>query len=226
MTLANSGIISQGQRDNLSRPRRSGGWRFGLATAENASVDPRTTRPALRERQHFPPPGPGFLLVDAARNPIFFNSEAIQILAGGRATHVQGPVEDLLQERVQSLLVDQVTCGLIPEFVSGGQSFVCRTFPIESRNTPPGPLLAVLMERIQPEGFNCREIGVKYRLSQREQETIELLVQGLTSKEIASHMQISPNTVKVFIRLTMMKTGVNTRAGLVGKIFQSMSQRQ
>jgi DNA-binding CsgD family transcriptional regulator len=31
-------------------------------------------------------------------------------------------------------------------------------------------------------------------------------------------MQISPNTVKTFVRLIMVKMGVSTRSGLVGKI--------
>jgi DNA-binding CsgD family transcriptional regulator len=31
-------------------------------------------------------------------------------------------------------------------------------------------------------------------------------------------MNVSPNTVKTFFRLVMMKMGVNTRAGIVGKL--------
>jgi DNA-binding NarL/FixJ family response regulator len=52
----------------------------------------------------------------------------------------------------------------------------------------------------------------------REQETVELLTLGLTSKEIASRMNISPNTVKAFFRMVMTKMAVTTRAGIVGKI--------
>jgi DNA-binding CsgD family transcriptional regulator len=44
------------------------------------------------------------------------------------------------------------------------------------------------------------------------------LLQGLTSKEIAQRMGISPNTVKAFLRLVMVKMGVSTRSGIVGKI--------
>jgi DNA-binding CsgD family transcriptional regulator len=55
-------------------------------------------------------------------------------------------------------------------------------------------------------------------LTQREQETVKLLLQGLTSKEIAGRMGISANTVKAFVRLVMIKMGVSTRSGIAGKI--------
>jgi len=58
----------------------------------------------------------------------------------------------------------------------------------------------------------------RFGLTPREQEAIQFLLQGLTSKEIAGHMKISPNTVKSFLRLVMVKLGVSTRSGIVGKI--------
>jgi len=47
---------------------------------------------------------------------------------------------------------------------------------------------------------------------------VEFLLQGLTSKEIANRMGISPNTVKAFLRLVMVKMKVSTRSGIAGKI--------
>jgi DNA-binding CsgD family transcriptional regulator len=47
---------------------------------------------------------------------------------------------------------------------------------------------------------------------------------GLTSKELATRMNISPNTVKAFLRLIMIKMGVTTRAGIVGKLFDQNGQ--
>ena len=43
-------------------------------------------------------------------------------------------------------------------------------------------------------------------------------MQGLTSKEIAVRMKISPNTVKAFLRLVMVKMKVSTRSGIAGKL--------
>ena len=61
------------------------------------------------------------------------------------------------------------------------------------------------------------EISAQFGLTQREGEAVEFLLQGLTSKEIATRMQISPNTVKAFLRLVMVKMKVSTRSGIAGK---------
>ena len=61
----------------------------------------------------------------------------------------------------------------------------------------------------------------QFRLTQRESETVDHLIHGLTSKEIAVRMKISPNTVKAFVRLVMVKTGTSTRPGVIGKILEA-----
>ncbi len=52
------------------------------------------------------------------------------------------------------------------------------------------------------------EISKRFGLTPREQETAHLLGEGLTSKEIATRMNISPNTVNSFVRLMMVKMNV------------------
>ena len=61
-----------------------------------------------------------------------------------------------------------------------------------------------------------------FHLTEREREVVELLIQGLTNKEIAGRMNISPNTVRAFIRMVMGKLGVSTRSGIVGIVFRSI----
>jgi DNA-binding CsgD family transcriptional regulator len=58
----------------------------------------------------------------------------------------------------------------------------------------------------------------EYDLTGREVETVILLLEGLTSKEIANRMNISANTVKAFIRLVMLKLNVTTRSGIIVKV--------
>jgi DNA-binding NarL/FixJ family response regulator len=58
----------------------------------------------------------------------------------------------------------------------------------------------------------------EYRLTPREQETVTLLANGFTNKEISARMGVSVNTVKAFIRSVMLKVGVRTRAGIVGRL--------
>jgi len=57
------------------------------------------------------------------------------------------------------------------------------------------------------------EIAERFGLTCREQETVQFLLEGLTSKEIAQRMQNQPNTVKAFIRLVMVKMGCRLDPG-------------
>ena len=69
------------------------------------------------------------------------------------------------------------------------------------------------------EDFELRALNFchKYHLSQREGEAVRFLIEGLTNKEIAARMGISPDTVKVFLRLAMMKMEVSSRSGIMSK---------
>jgi len=79
----------------------------------------------------------------------------------------------------------------------------------------------VLIERGAGESFSAVQVSEKYHLTSREQQVLMYLLEGLTSKQIAERMKISANTVKVFLRLIMIKMGVSTRAGIVGKAVTS-----
>jgi DNA-binding NarL/FixJ family response regulator len=58
-------------------------------------------------------------------------------------------------------------------------------------------------------------------LSQREKETLEFLVQGLATKEIADRLGLSIHTVDTHLRNIYRKLHVNSRAGAVGKMLQA-----
>jgi DNA-binding CsgD family transcriptional regulator len=87
----------------------------------------------------------------------------------------------------------------------------------------PEGFLIVMLERTGNEVVMIAEISERYGLTARERETVEFLLEGFTSKEIAERMKISPNTVKAFIRLVMVKMGVSTRSGIIGKLAGSRS---
>jgi DNA-binding CsgD family transcriptional regulator len=56
------------------------------------------------------------------------------------------------------------------------------------------------------------------RLSPREQETAQLVAQGLSDKEIARHLNIATTTVRTHLENAFRKTGASNRAGLAHKI--------
>jgi DNA-binding CsgD family transcriptional regulator len=63
---------------------------------------------------------------------------------------------------------------------------------------------------------------LKFRLTERERGTVELLLEGLTTKEIAQRMNISPNTVKAFLRTVMLKLEVSNRSGILAKVLGTL----
>jgi len=62
------------------------------------------------------------------------------------------------------------------------------------------------------------EVSKQFNLTRRERDALEYLLQGLSSKEIADRMTVSPNTVKAFLRLVMIKMGVSSRSAIMAKI--------
>lgn len=79
--------------------------------------------------------------------------------------------------------------------------------------------LAVLLERASAKSVSLAPLAERFHLTIRELEVAQFLLQGLTSKEIGLRMQISPNTVKAFLRLIMVKMGVSTRSAIIGRAF-------
>ncbi len=57
-----------------------------------------------------------------------------------------------------------------------------------------------------------RTISLQNLLSKRELEVFRLLMQGMTNKEIASSLRISPKTVEEHLVSVYRKMGVTSRA--------------
>jgi len=164
----------------------------------------------------------GLILVDGSGRPVHYDPESIAVLTYPQHTKSSARIEDLLQREVQALLLglgaSHATSGAA-EFTSGRRRYLCRAFALTGRSGNGSRLMTgLLLERHTPKKVNVAEAAEQFHLTQREQETIRLLTLGLTSKEIATRMNISPNTVKTFFRLVMTKMGVNTRSGIVGMI--------
>ena len=154
----------------------------------------------------------GFVLFT---EPIYANETALQILtypdALGRSS--------LAKKRIASIVGSQTLDSDFREttFRSGKRLYVCRCLVLKQRDRQATPLRAMLLERRVGNRNGLHEASQRFHLSRREHETVCHLVNGLTTKEVAARMSISPNTVKQFVRLAMSKMGVSTRAGIVGK---------
>lgn len=71
-----------------------------------------------------------------------------------------------------------------------------------------------------PERLALGQVALQFRLTQREQQAVALLLQGLSNKEIAETMGVSSNTVKAFLRMVTVRMGVSSRSGIVTKILE------
>lgn len=160
---------------------------------------------------------PGLVLATLALEPIYLNAAALAILAYPPHSSVSMP--DVRASLCRVLRADVCESPVTAPFVSGRRQYLCRTMVLDSRMIgAESRLVALLLERQPREPLRLTEMSRRFRLSPREAETIGHLVHGLTTKEVAQQMRVSPNTVKQFVRIAMSKIGVTTRSGLVGRM--------
>ena len=171
----------------------------------------------------------GFLLLDASLQPIYASEEALAILAYPEVPSKNKDLGNSLQSKIRSLLHSNGNHnghhnGFSPskflnEVASGKRRYQIRAFSMKSNlGIERGPAIALLLERSHRGAFNLESLARKFCLTQRESETVDLLIQDLSTKQIASRMNISPNTVKAFLRSVMIKVGAKNRTGIIGRI--------
>ncbi len=193
------------------------------AEGESPSVDP-SPRPKVDEVP-LKPSEAGFLLLDSSLRPIYANQDAVRVLLYPNVPKGSKAAMQEVKKRVEALIVGRLpTLGTpsLVEFPSGRRRYLLRAFSLDAHvKSAMQPAFAVLIERGHHVLLELANVCSQYNLTNREFETMRLLLDGLTSKEIASRMKISPNTVKVFLRQIMLKMGVTTRAGIIGKFVSS-----
>jgi len=84
------------------------------------------------------------------------------------------------------------------------------------------PGAGVSGQRKRRSGANHLEEGflAKYRITKREREVLQLIVQGLNNREIADHLFISEQTVHVHRKNMMRKLDVGNTASLVRMAYE------
>ena len=158
--------------------------------------------PVDGETWHPRPSSPGLLLMDSAFKPICSNDEAIRILAYPDNPREINSLDSFLAEKLRSAFLNHQSSPqspLLTEFMSGKRHYLCQAFSLNSRRENSfHPTVALLFERGLRGSIDVSQIAEQFHLTQREREAVECLMQGLTGKEIANRMKISPNTVKAF----------------------------
>lgn len=172
----------------------------------------------------------GMLMVDFSLNIIAADRGATAILYDpNRPLNEQGRVSWLSLSALEALRDKQHNdpCPSRVGFRVGKHLFSCRTYVVEPKNgLLSRALLALHLTRESQVQDALHEVGIEYHLTDREQEALVGISMGLTSKELADQMSISPNTVKAFTRLIMLKMGVTTRTGILGKVLEKNSRQR
>lgn len=173
---------------------------------------------------HTTPTRPGLIVVDNSLGVVAYNGEAVHILTYPDLPEKIRHLDSWLTNKIRvDLAGKQSPPRFVEEFRSARRMYHCRSFPLDVRSqngngtSASGGMLVVLLERRSNEAVRISEISQKFGLTAREQETVQYLLEGFTSKEIAQRMKISPNTVKAFLRLVMVKMNVSTRSGIIGR---------
>jgi DNA-binding CsgD family transcriptional regulator len=181
---------------------------------------------SMRRRQLKSPIG--VLLLDAQLRLVHHTVEAAMILEYPRK-----PRESVALDKVLPAIRSQIASppkaaeASSRQFTSGRRRYECRAFLLDSpgrtsrgSDDPLQPKIVVVLERVFPQALDVARWCEAFQLTGRESETVKLLLKGLTSKEIADRMNISPSTVKSFLKLIMTKVGVSNRMGIIAKILR------
>ncbi len=164
---------------------------------------------------------PGLILLGLSNGDVVCNKEAIRILTFPSTTVNMRRFSALIASKFPTLFRDIEASGAdshkVIELISGKRRYICSRWLLDLQGQQTQPV-AILLERQASPDLIMHELCMQLQLTPRERQAVAYLVRGLTSKEIAKEMGISPNTVKTFLRLVMTKAGVSTRTGLLGRV--------
>jgi len=103
--------------------------------------------------------------------------------------------------------------------VADGSVMTCEvTRILESGDHGSGAVLALMQPAVSDSAVRVDEFASNYRLSPREQEVVQLLVQGQTTTAMADQLGISPHTVRDHLKHLYRKTETGSRSELLGLI--------
>jgi DNA-binding CsgD family transcriptional regulator len=86
-------------------------------------------------------------------------------------------------------------------------------------HTGDGDAVAVIIEEPSPAEL-APVLMMAYRLTKQEQTITQLVCRGLSTRELAERLHITPNTVQDHLKSIFDKTGVRSRRELVAAILQ------
>lgn len=160
---------------------------------------------------------------------IYYNAEAAQILTWPEDPRKVSALDRVIEGKLRPMVeAEGMSACTTNRFLSGRRQYVCRTGSLtipgamlSQSQSDSGRIVTALLERDDTIHVDSCPDAHFFHLTAREIETGKLLAIGLTNKEIGLRMDVSPNTVKTYLRSIMIKTGASTRSGIVGKLLEA-----
>jgi DNA-binding NarL/FixJ family response regulator len=154
--------------------------------------------------------------------PLYVSTEAARILLHPKQSPPMASAAKAIAGAVRDLIAGgspQGDSGRFGYLNTGGRSYLWNITRCDEWTAHETPWNYVLMlRRAELPEAKIKTICQQFHLSPRQEETLTYLFQGLTSKEIAGFLNLSPHTVKIHIRALMTKLQVTTRTALVGRV--------
>ena len=165
----------------------------------------------------------GLVLLDPALKPIAFNREAAVILSYPNVPSAEQTLVPCIPDEILDAVRSRGSSSnllLATYFNAGQRKYVCQAYSMTCSEPLPRAVIALLLHRKSSATEAINEVAADFRLTKRETQALSGICLGLSSKDLAKQMNISPNTVKAFLRIVMVKMGVTTRAAVVAKILE------
>lgn len=167
----------------------------------------------------------GLLLLDASLRAIAWDQGAAAIFQDGEPSSIDPQSTSWIPKEILEVIRRRRhgdLSALRTYFHIGETEYLCRAYLLESvASSLTHPVVAVHLEKSSFAVETVYECAAEFHLTVREAEVLRGITMGLATKELATRLNISPNTVKAFLRLVMIKMGVATRGELFAKILES-----
>lgn len=180
------------------------------------------------------PPAPveeGIVITNLTLEPIAVDAGALRILSGRDASSSDASARVRIPREFINFVRGSASGAAAQKSMHvriAGSDYHCRAYMMKrpENGVIAEPVVVVHLQRVWYPHNAIQRVASEYHLTDREQEALLGISMGLTSKELAKRMNISPNTVKTFLRTIMIKMGVTTRTGILSKLLESNGPNQ
>jgi DNA-binding CsgD family transcriptional regulator len=167
-------------------------------------------------------PEDGVILTDHSLRLIALDSRAVAILKDVSEHNGADSLPLSVPREVSSVFLNRASgdwSEIRIQLAGKRHDYRCTVYQLESQNGIfKQGIVTLYLQRDASPNSAILHIVTRCGLTPREEGVLRGISIGLTTKEVAQQLKISPNTVKTYLHSIMLKLGVTTRAAIVGKL--------